>query len=80
MGPKSILMQNVKVDLGVMSLKGYSTLPRSPELEPHRHMPYNVITYSHLSILAGFTLLQWIQWVTVISNWKSGEKLDLMLS
>ena len=33
----------VRVDLGVMTMKGYSTFPRSPELEPHHKMQFSVI-------------------------------------
>ena len=27
-----------------MAIKGYSTIPKSPELEPHHQMQFNVIT------------------------------------
>ena len=33
----------VRVDLGVMTIKGYSTLPKSPELEPNYQMQFSVI-------------------------------------
>ena len=33
----------VKVDLGVMAIEEYSTLPRRPELEFHHPMKFNVI-------------------------------------
>ena len=28
----------VRVDLGIMSMKGYSIIPRYPELEPHHQI------------------------------------------
>ena len=31
-----------KADLGVMAIKGYSTLPRALELEPHHQMQVSV--------------------------------------
>ena len=37
MGPLQILSLQVKVNLGVIAMKGYSTLPKSPELELHHH-------------------------------------------
>ena len=33
----------IRVNLGIMALKGYSTLSRSPELEPHHQMLFSVI-------------------------------------
>ena len=35
MGPQQVLPLQVRVDLGVMAMKGYSALPGAPELEPH---------------------------------------------
>ena len=31
------------MDLGLMAMKGYSTLPRSPELKPHHQIQFNII-------------------------------------
>ena len=39
------------MDLGVIAMKGYSTLPRGLELEPEHQM--------HFSVLARTTLLGW---------------------
>ena len=44
MGPKQVLQLQVRVDLGVMAMKGYSTFPRSPKLEPHHQMQFSVIS------------------------------------
>ena len=38
MGPKQVLPLWVKVDLGVMAMKGYSSFPKGPELEPHHQI------------------------------------------
>ena len=38
-----MLIFQVRVDLGVMAMKVYSTLSRYPELEPHHQMQFNVI-------------------------------------
>ena len=35
MDPWQVLLLQVKMDLGVKAMKGYSTILRSPELEPH---------------------------------------------
>ena len=43
MRPKQILPFHVKVDLGVMALKGYSTLTRSLEFELYHWMQFSVI-------------------------------------
>ena len=43
MRSKQVLSLWVSVDLGVMAMKGYSILPRSPELEPHHQMKFSVI-------------------------------------
>ena len=40
MGPKQILPLQVRVSLGVMAMKGYSTLPSYPELKPHHQMQF----------------------------------------
>ena len=42
MGPKQMLPLQVRVDLGVMALKVFSTLTRSPELMPYQ-MQFSVI-------------------------------------
>ena len=44
MGPYQILPLLIKVKLGVMATKKYSTLPRSPELTPHHHIQFSVIS------------------------------------
>ena len=46
----------VGVDLGVMTMKGYSTLPRAQEVEPHlqtqfNHIPRTLILSSILTDL-----------------------------
>ena len=43
MGLSKIIPLQVRVDLEIMAMKGYSTLPRSPELEPHHQMHFIVI-------------------------------------
>ena len=49
MGPSQILPLWVKVDWGVMAMKRYSTLPRSPEYD---QMQFSIIPMKHL--LLGF--------------------------
>ena len=41
MGTLQVLSLLVRVDMGVMALKGYSTLPRSPKLLPHPKMQFS---------------------------------------
>ena len=47
MEPKQLLC--VTVDLGVMAMKGYSTLPRSPKLELRYQRQFSVIPRTPLS-------------------------------
>ena len=42
MGPKLVQLR-VRVDLGVMGMKRYATLPRCLVLEPHHQVPFSVI-------------------------------------
>ena len=53
MGPKQVLLLQVRVDLGVMKMKGYSTLLRSLELKFHYQMQFCVIPRTPL-------FLQWV--------------------
>ena len=50
----------VKVDLGVIAMKGHPTLPRSPEMEPQYQMLFSVI-YPGPPFWWSFTLLRDIQ-------------------
>ena len=43
MRPQHVLPVWVSIDLGVMEIKGYFTLPRSPEEESHHWMQFSVI-------------------------------------
>ena len=40
MGLEQVLPLWVRVGLGVMAMKRYSTLSRSPDIEPHHHMKF----------------------------------------
>ena len=42
MGPHQVLPRQVRVDLGVMVMKKYSSLPQTPGLEPHHQMSYSL--------------------------------------
>ena len=44
MGPQQVLPLWVRVDLEVMAIKGYSTLPKAPELELNHQMQYSIIS------------------------------------
>ena len=54
--PKEVLSLQVRVNLGVMAMKRYSTLPRSPELKPYNQMQFSVISRALVGI--GLTSLQ----------------------
>ena len=43
MGPKQELLLQIRVDLGVMAMKQYSSLPKSQELQPHHQMQLSII-------------------------------------
>ena len=38
----------IRMDLGVMAMKGYSTLPKLPELKPYHQMQFSVISRTPL--------------------------------
>ena len=44
MGPKQVLLLQVRVDLGVMAMKEYSTFPKAAELERHHQVRFSVIS------------------------------------
>ena len=48
MGPLQVLQLQVRVELGVITMKEYSTLPRSSKLESH------YITFTNPSTRAGY--------------------------
>ena len=43
MRPWQVLPLQVREDLGVMTMKEYSTFPRAPELEPYDQMQFTII-------------------------------------
>ena len=60
MSPYRVLPLQVRVDLGVMVMKEYPTLLRSPELEPHHQMWFSLILSSPflwglLSLFKGYS-------------------------
>ena len=48
MGPYQVLTLCVKVNLRLMAMKEYSTLPRVLKLEPHHLIQFSVITRTPL--------------------------------
>ena len=50
MEPQQILLFQVWINRGLMAMKGYSTLSRSSELEPHHQMQCSVISTINLII------------------------------
>ena len=54
MRPEQILPLWFRLDLGVMAMKGYFTLPRAPELESHHHIQFSVIP--RISFFGGVTV------------------------
>ena len=47
MRPSQVLSFWLRLDLGVMEMKGYLPPSRSPELEPHHQMQFSVIPRTH---------------------------------
>ena len=43
MGPFQVLSLRVRVDLGVIAMKGNFTLSKSPELETHHKIEFGII-------------------------------------
>ena len=50
-----VLPLRIRVDLDIITLKGYSTFPKSPKPETHHQMLFNVV---HRTPLGGFLLLR----------------------
>ena len=48
MGHLQVLPLHVKVDLGVMAMKGYLTLPRYQKQEPFHQIQFNAKTTFHM--------------------------------
>ena len=46
--PEQIVPLQFRVDLGVMVMKRFFTLPRLPELEPRHQMQFTVMPKTHL--------------------------------
>ena len=59
--PKQALPVQVRVDLRVMIMKGYSTLLRYLELELHHWIQFSIMARIPLCVWGGLTPLQWIQ-------------------
>ena len=59
MEPELVLTLWVRVDEGVMTMKGYFILPKCPELELYHQMQFSIIPRTVL--FGGLTLLQEIQ-------------------
>ena len=53
MGPKYVLLLWVKVDQGVMAIKGYSTLPKASGLDPYYWMQFSNILRTSLFLGRG---------------------------
>ena len=59
MKPLQVLPPRLRVDIGVMAVKEWdSTLPESPELEPHYQIQFSVITRTLFLGGGGLTPLQ----------------------
>ena len=50
------MVLQVRIDLGVMAMKWFFTLPRAPEEEPHNQMQFSVIPW--ILLLVGLSPLQ----------------------
>ena len=64
------------VDLGVMAMKGYFTLPRFSELEPRHRMQFSVVPKT--SFFGGVPPLQGIECILSSTNWV--VLLDLVIA
>ena len=61
MGLKQVLTPQIRVNLGVIAIKGYSTFPRAPEIEPHHQVQFSVILRTLASGRRRLAPLQGIQ-------------------
>ena len=57
MGPKQILRLRVRVDPGVIAMKGYFTLSKYPELELHHQMQFSVRVDLGVIAMKGYSIL-----------------------
>ena len=65
LGPRVIIPDRVRrgsINLGVQAMKRYSTVPRSPEPEPHERMQFSIILKGPFCY-RGWGVLRWIQLV-----------------
>ena len=65
-------LNKVKVDLGVIAMKEYTTLMRSPELEPHHKMQFNDVLKTPICSGESLTSAQEIQHMLNLTN-RAGE-------
>ena len=56
MGPKQVILIQIRVDLELMAMKNYSTFDRAPGLERHHQMHFNVISRTLVGFIGVFTL------------------------
>ena len=68
MEPKQILPLQVRVNLGFMPMKGYYTLLRPPELEPHYQMQFSVILRTPLFGMESFLSAKDILCILSLAN------------
>ena len=73
MGPKPLLPLWVRVDLGIMVMKGYSIFSKSPRLESHYKMQFCVIckTLVGWGSLTPSAEMQ-LAYSTTLVNWAAG--------
>ena len=71
-GPKQVLSLRVRFDLGVITMKRYSTLLKSPELETHHQIKFSLIHRKlylgvlRLCTLMNHRILRLIDWRTFL--------------
>ena len=65
-----MLQLQIKVNLGVMAMKEYSTLPRTPDVKPHHQILFSVIPRIPLYFFDrwGLTSLQKLQCILSATN------------
>ena len=68
MGPKEIQSYQVRVDLGVIAIKAYSTFPKALGLEPYHQKQFSFILRAHLHLYLSIWGEQYINYTILYGH------------
>ena len=73
MGPQQVLPIWVKVDLGVMATKRYSTFPKAPGLEPRHQMQFSVVSKTLIEREVLLSAEMQLAYSTIPADWATSS-------